>query len=202
MPLPHCDAAHDRSVEFAAGFSEEQARHEASRCLRCDLAYLCPTVMTEVAEAVAHAGRPQMTRSADQLLEQTVIMTGKLEVARCHHKISPTRSSQASMPAASSSWRAHWLRYCLSSGSSLLGLHLGRPYILDMIDRFTLRLGADLLWLVYVALRDLAHRLGRRDELHVLLPRCRRQPTQLPLTGGLAAACALRRAAHQADGRP
>jgi len=44
---------------------------------------------------------------------------------------------------------------------ALLGLHLGRPYILDMIDRFTLRLGADLLWLVYVA---------------------------LPLTGGLAAA--------------
>ena len=38
---------------------------------------------------------------------------------------------------------------------AILGLHLGRPYILDMIDRFTLRLGADLLWLVYVALRDL-----------------------------------------------
>jgi hypothetical protein len=31
---------------------------------------------------------------------------------------------------------------------ALLGLHLGRPYILEMIDRFTLRLGADLLWLV------------------------------------------------------
>ncbi|MCL4367558.1 MAG: hypothetical protein M1337_00005, partial [Actinobacteria bacterium] len=25
---------------------------------------------------------------------------------------------------------------------ALLGLHIGRPYILDMIDRFTLRLGA------------------------------------------------------------
>ncbi len=37
---------------------------------------------------------------------------------------------------------------------ALLGLHLGRPYILDMIDRFTLRLGADLLWLIYIALRD------------------------------------------------
>src|SRR6185437_11562482 len=38
---------------------------------------------------------------------------------------------------------------------AILGLHLGRPYILDMIDRFTLRLGADLLWLVYIAARDL-----------------------------------------------
>ncbi len=38
---------------------------------------------------------------------------------------------------------------------ALLALHLGRPYILAMIERFTLRLGADLLWLIYVALRDL-----------------------------------------------
>src|SRR6266571_278765 len=38
---------------------------------------------------------------------------------------------------------------------AILGLHLGRSYILDMIDRFTLRLGADLLWLIYIALRDL-----------------------------------------------
>jgi len=44
MPLRNGDAARDRSVEFAKGFTEEQARREASRCLRCDLAYLCPTV--------------------------------------------------------------------------------------------------------------------------------------------------------------
>jgi NADPH-dependent glutamate synthase beta subunit-like oxidoreductase len=36
----------NRSVESAQGFSEEQARREARRCLRCDLAYLCPTVRT------------------------------------------------------------------------------------------------------------------------------------------------------------
>jgi NADPH-dependent glutamate synthase beta subunit-like oxidoreductase/NAD-dependent dihydropyrimidine dehydrogenase PreA subunit len=44
MPLRSADAARDRSIEFAMGFTEEQARREASRCLRCDLAYLCPTV--------------------------------------------------------------------------------------------------------------------------------------------------------------
>ncbi len=44
MPLRGGDAAHDRSIEFAMGFTEEQARREASRCLRCDLAYLCPTI--------------------------------------------------------------------------------------------------------------------------------------------------------------
>ena len=38
---------------------------------------------------------------------------------------------------------------------AILGLHIGRPYILEMIDRFTLRLGADLLWIIYIALRDL-----------------------------------------------
>lgn len=46
MPLRKDGAARDRSVEFAAGFTGEQARREASRCLRCDLAYLCPTVHT------------------------------------------------------------------------------------------------------------------------------------------------------------
>ncbi len=43
MPLRPA-AAQARSQEFAAGFSEEQARREAARCLRCDLAYLCPTI--------------------------------------------------------------------------------------------------------------------------------------------------------------
>src|SRR5215472_18750217 len=37
---------------------------------------------------------------------------------------------------------------------AILGLELGRPYILQLIERFTLRLGADLLWLIYVGLRD------------------------------------------------
>jgi NADPH-dependent 2,4-dienoyl-CoA reductase/sulfur reductase-like enzyme len=50
MPLRSGDAA--RSVEYATGFSEEAARHEASRCLRCDLAYRCPTV-----RLVGHEGR-------------------------------------------------------------------------------------------------------------------------------------------------
>ena len=31
------------SAEFATGFTEEQAQAEAKRCLRCDLAYLCPS---------------------------------------------------------------------------------------------------------------------------------------------------------------
>jgi NADPH-dependent glutamate synthase beta subunit-like oxidoreductase len=52
MPLRE-DAARDRSIEFAAGFTEEQARREASRCLRCDLAYLCPTIKVINTETVA-----------------------------------------------------------------------------------------------------------------------------------------------------
>ena len=44
MPLLTGEAARDRSVEYAAGLPESAARREASRCLRCDLAYRCPTV--------------------------------------------------------------------------------------------------------------------------------------------------------------
>jgi NADPH-dependent 2,4-dienoyl-CoA reductase/sulfur reductase-like enzyme len=43
MPLG-TGAAHGRDTEFALGLTEEQARAEGSRCLRCDLAYLCPSI--------------------------------------------------------------------------------------------------------------------------------------------------------------
>jgi len=69
---------------------------------------------------------------------------------------------------------------------AILGLHLGRPYILDMIDRFTLRLGADLLWLVYVALRDLLIVSGVVMSFMFFFPDVV-SADPLPLTGGLAA---------------
>src|SRR5229473_4819492 len=56
MPLRD-EAARDRSIEFAAGFTEEQARREASRCLRCDLAYLCPTIKVLNVETVGGVGK-------------------------------------------------------------------------------------------------------------------------------------------------
>jgi hypothetical protein len=71
---------------------------------------------------------------------------------------------------------------------ALLGLHLGRPYILDMIERFTLRLGADLLWLIYVGLRDFLIISGVVMSFMFLFPDVV-SADQLPLTGGLAAAC-------------
>jgi NADPH-dependent glutamate synthase beta subunit-like oxidoreductase/NAD-dependent dihydropyrimidine dehydrogenase PreA subunit len=55
MPLRNGDASRDRSIEFATGFTEEQARREASRCLRCDLAYLCPSIHVIPADTVVSA---------------------------------------------------------------------------------------------------------------------------------------------------
>jgi hypothetical protein len=69
---------------------------------------------------------------------------------------------------------------------AILGLHLGRPYILDMIDRFTLRLGADLLWLIYIALRDLLIVSGFVMSFMFFFPDVVTADA-LPLTGGLAA---------------
>ena len=70
---------------------------------------------------------------------------------------------------------------------AILGLQLGQPYILNMIDRFTLRLGADLLWLVYVALRDLLIVSGVVMSFMFFFPDVVITDA-LPLTGGLAAA--------------
>ncbi len=70
---------------------------------------------------------------------------------------------------------------------AIIGLHLGRPYILTMIDRFTLRLGADLLWLVYVDLRDLLIVSGVVMSFMLFFPDVV-VTDALPVTGGLAAA--------------
>ncbi len=71
---------------------------------------------------------------------------------------------------------------------AILGLHLGRPYILDMIERFTLRLGADLLWLIYIALRDFLIISGFVMSFMFFFPDVV-TTDNLPLTGGLAAVC-------------
>jgi formate dehydrogenase beta subunit len=56
MPLREgAAAARDRSTEFALGFTEKQARCEASRCLRCDLAYLIPSIKVISADSVVSA---------------------------------------------------------------------------------------------------------------------------------------------------
>jgi hypothetical protein len=70
-----------------------------------------------------------------------------------------------------------------------VALYLARPYMAANVGKFSLRLGADLWWIVYVALRDILivqvflgsfiffypDVVGRQD---------------LPITGGLAAVCA------------
>ena len=71
---------------------------------------------------------------------------------------------------------------------ALLGLELGRPYIMQMIERFTLRLGADLLWLIYIGLRDFLIVSGVVMSFMFLFPDVVTADS-LPLTGGLAAAC-------------
>jgi hypothetical protein len=68
---------------------------------------------------------------------------------------------------------------------AILGLHIGRPYILEWIDRFTLRLAADLLWIVYVLLRDLLAITGVVMSFMFFFPDVL-TGNQLPLTGGLA----------------
>jgi len=71
----------------------------------------------------------------------------------------------------------------------VVALYLARPYMAANLGKFSLRLGADLWWIIYVALRDILlvqvflgsfiffypDVVGGRD---------------LPITGGLAAVCA------------
>ncbi len=70
-----------------------------------------------------------------------------------------------------------------------LALHLGRGYMVRTTGKFTLRLGADLWWIIYIALRDimvvqvfLGSFIFFYPDVVAGMP--------LPITGGLAAVCA------------
>jgi hypothetical protein len=71
-----------------------------------------------------------------------------------------------------------------------VALHLGRPYMVRNTGKFTLRLGADLWWILYVALRDLILVQVFLGSFIFFYPDVV-AGQDLPITGGLAAVCAL-----------
>jgi hypothetical protein len=70
-----------------------------------------------------------------------------------------------------------------------LALHLARPYMLTNLRKFTLRLGADLWWIIYVALRDILLVQVFLGSFIFFYPDVV-GAQDLPITGGVAAACA------------
>jgi hypothetical protein len=70
-----------------------------------------------------------------------------------------------------------------------VALHLGRPYMVRNTGKFTLRLGADLWWIIYVAIRDLILLQVLLGSFIFFYPDVI-TGQDLPITGGLAAVCA------------
>jgi hypothetical protein len=70
----------------------------------------------------------------------------------------------------------------------MLALHLARPYMLNVVQKFSLRLGADIWWLAYVAIRDLAILATFALSFMFLFPDVMASKN-LPVTGPLAALC-------------
>lgn len=70
-----------------------------------------------------------------------------------------------------------------------VALHVARPYMLANLQKFTLRLGTDLWWLVYLALRDALVVMTFVLSLMFFLPDVVLM-LPLPITGSLAASCA------------
>jgi hypothetical protein len=71
----------------------------------------------------------------------------------------------------------------------VLALYLARPYMTGNLHKFTLRLGADLWWIVYVAVRDLLLVQVFLGSFIFFYPDVV-SGKDLPITGGLAAVCA------------
>ena len=70
-----------------------------------------------------------------------------------------------------------------------VALHLARPYMLMLTRKFTLRLGADLWWTIYVGMRDVFLLQVFLGSFIFFYPDVVRAD-DLPITGGLAAVCA------------
>jgi hypothetical protein len=70
-----------------------------------------------------------------------------------------------------------------------LALHMGRPYMARTTGKFSLRLGADLWWIIYVGLRDIITLNVFLGSFIFFYPDVV-TGQDLPITGGLAACCA------------
>ena len=70
-----------------------------------------------------------------------------------------------------------------------LALHMARPYMVRDTNKFTLRLGADLWWIIFVALRDIILVQVFLGSFIFFYPDVVTGQA-LPITGSLAAVCA------------
>ncbi len=70
-----------------------------------------------------------------------------------------------------------------------VAVHLARPYMAKTTGKFTLRLGADLWWIIYVGLRDIMLLQVFLGSFIFFYPDVVGGQA-LPITGGLAAVCA------------
>jgi len=70
----------------------------------------------------------------------------------------------------------------------MLALHLARPYMLNVVQKFSLRLGADIWWLAYVAIRDFVILLTFALSFMFFFPDVMTSK-YLPVTGPFAALC-------------
>jgi hypothetical protein len=70
-----------------------------------------------------------------------------------------------------------------------ISLHLGRGYMVRTTGKFTLRLGADLWWIIYIGLRDIIVVQVFLGSFIFFYPDVV-SGQALPITGGLAAVCA------------
>jgi hypothetical protein len=71
-----------------------------------------------------------------------------------------------------------------------VALHVARPYMVANLHKFTLRLGADLWWIIYDALRDILVLQVFLGSFIFFYPDVV-SGQDLPITGGLAGVCAL-----------
>ena len=172
-PLPMIEPG-----SFAAnqvGFDEHTAQAEAARCFRCDAVYDGPIVDVRAGRG---PGDIQAAKGA---------ATGQPR-HRWRHAMTPDQVS-AFFDAGEGFIEGTIAAALVVLWLLALALHLGRSYMVRTTGKFTLRLGADLWWIIYIGLRDLIVVQVFIGSFIFFYPDVVAGQA-LPITGGLAAVCA------------
>ena len=166
-----------RSPPTQVGFDEATAQAEAARCFRCDAVYDGPD-----------RRRPGRPRTG---------VTSRRATSACHTGSARHRWRRAMTPDQVSGFfdaGEGFIEGTIAAALVVLwllalALHLGRSYMVRTTGKFTLRLGADLWWIIYVGLRDLILVQVFLGSFIFFYPDVVAGQA-LPITGGLAAVCA------------
>ena len=187
QPLPIYEPGSFRAGQV--GFDPTTAVAEASRCFRCDAVYGCPTVAVTAGRGPGDGPGRHPDRPFRRRRRRSPVQPRPRPRSRQQEEIDDARTGPGFFDFGEGFIEGTIGAALVALWMLALALFLARPYMAANTHKFTLRLGADLWWMIYVALRDILLLQVFLGSFIFFYPDVV-SGKELPITGGLAAVCA------------